>query len=102
MMLCLNPAKVVRAWMKLKNQLSPLGEGALCLQIDEHTPLMLCVKKGEVSVEKTEQQPELTLTHEEAMHLLFTQNRFYAPKGAASIPESWFPLPLAILEADTF
>ena len=99
-MLCLNHANVIRAWMTLQNTVQPLSDGCVKLGIADEV-LEICVSDGAVSVEKTSSPADLSLTAEEAAYLLFSHNRFCAPKANA-IPADWFPLPLYVSRPDTF
>ncbi|MBQ7868253.1 MAG: GNAT family N-acetyltransferase [Clostridia bacterium] len=100
MMLLINPERVIRAYMKLKNSYEPLADGTLCLKLGDHPTLELKVENGEVSVCPTDKEAQLALTMEEGIHLLFAFNRFYAPQ--AQTPAGWFPLPMSVATADTF
>ena len=100
MMRLYNPERVIRAYMKLKNSLETLNDGVLKLKLGDHPTLKLEVANGEVSVEPTEEEADLTLSMEEGVHLLFSFNRFSAPK--VSVPAGWFPLPMAVATPDTF
>ena len=98
---CLRPERVIRAYLGLKNQVSPLSDGAFTLKIEDEASLRLAVKGGQVAVEETDEAAGPPLTWPEAMQLLFGFNRFYAPAQACA-PANWFPLPLSIPVADTF
>ncbi|MBP3646651.1 MAG: GNAT family N-acetyltransferase [Clostridia bacterium] len=94
------PDRVIRAYMKLKNSLEPLADGVLKMKLADHPTLKIQVAGGEVTVEPTDEEADLTLTMEEGVHLLFSHNRFSAP--AVSTPAGWFPLPMAVATPDTF
>lgn len=94
-LLCLNFANNIRAWMKLKNSVSPLSDGCVKLAIDDQPVVKICVCNGVVSVENTEETADISLTAEEAVSLLFGFNRFYAP-AVSGIPADWFPLPFYV------
>lgn len=98
--LFLNHINVLRFWMTLKNSLTPLSEGAVCLSIDGET-LEVKVADGCVTVEKAEGPAAISLGAYEAAELLYSFNRFYAPE-VSGVPADWFPLPLYIMRADTF
>ncbi len=100
MMKILNPERVIRAYMKLKNSLTPLQDGVMTLKMGEHNTLKIEVKGGEVSVSPTSDAPDATLTMEEAAHFLFGANRFYAPEVKA--PAGWLPLTFSVATPDTF
>ena len=99
--LCLNPAKVIRAWMKLKNSTHPLADGAFRLGVDGQV-LRIAVVSGEVSVEACGEPADAELSMMDAMHLVFSFNRYCAPEISCSIPADWFPLPLYVPEPDHF
>lgn len=100
MMRIYKPTNVVRAYMKLKASFEPLCDGELKLKMGDFDTFAIKVQGGEVTVENTEEAPDLTLTVEEAVHLLFSHNRFSAPQ--VSVPAGWFPLPLHVATPDTF
>ena len=100
MMLLLNPERVIRAYLKLKTTLEPVQDGTLVLKLADHPALAIRVQGGEVSVTPTDATPDLALSMEEGVHLLFARNRFYAPE--VSTPAGWFPLPMSVAVPDTF
>lgn len=101
MMLCLNPAKVIRAWMKLKNSMHPLSEGSVKLAVDGQV-LCISVANGEVCVEPCSGPADAALSMMDAVHLLFSFNRYCAPEINCAIPADWFPLPLYVPTPDHF
>ena len=98
--LFLNHANALRFWMTLKNSVTPLSEGSVCLAIKGEA-LEIKVADGAVSVEKTDAPADVSLTAYEAAEFFYSFNRFYAPEVPA-VPADWFPLPLYIMRADTF
>ncbi len=100
MMLILNPQRVISAYMKLKNSLTPLEDGVMALKLGDHETLKIKVENGEVTVSPTSDAPNATLTMEEATHFLFGVNRFYAPEIKS--PAGWFPLTFSMATPDTF
>jgi len=100
MMLLLNPERVIRAYLKLKTTLEPVQDGTLVLKLADHPALAIRVQGGKVSVTPTDAPPDLALSMEEGVHLLFARNRFYAPE--VSTPAGWFPLPMSVAVPDTF
>lgn len=99
-MLCLNYVNTIRAWMTLKNSVTPLSDGIVQLGIDGQT-YEIKVADGTVNVDKTDVEAQISLTADEANQLLFGFNRFYAPE-VSGIPADWFPLPLFIPRPETF
>lgn len=97
---CLNPEKVIGAYMRLKSEASPLDDGVMRLSIKGHNTLRIAVQAGRVDVSLTQEPADATLEWLEAAQLLFGFNRFGAPQ--VSSPRGWFPLPLSIPVADTF
>lgn len=102
MLLCLNFPKVAAACMSLKNSVSPLNDGQLVLSIEGGDAFRLAVKDGQVCAEPVTGPADVTLSAKEAMHLLFSHNRFYAPEVDCAIPDGWFPLPQCIASPDHF
>lgn len=100
MMNCLNPEKVIGTYLRLKNELSPLHDGVMRLEIKGYDRLQIAVQGGRVNVSPTQEPADATLEWLEAAQLLFGFNRFGAPQ--VSSPCGWFPLPLNIPVADTF
>ena len=96
-----NFRKVVGAFFKLKASVQPLADGALTVRIagiaGEET-LRITVKDGVPSVEPTDDEPQVTLEHKEAVSFFFgmvSPARTMCPAAAG-----WFPLPLRIDSAD--
>ena len=88
--------------MKLKNSNEPLADGKLTVEIKGYARterLCLSVKDGIPEVTPTDDLPELTLEHIEAMQTFFMQK---APLRAKLTPvcRSWFPLPIYVYSAD--
>ena len=73
------------------------GEAALCLGGEN---LLLTVKGGEATVQKTDAAPELTLNTLEAERLLFLPTRFVLPGPKAL--RNWLPLPWVCPVPDHF
>ncbi len=92
----INFANTTRALLKVKAATQPLADGVLRLLIhgfagDEH--IEICVTNGNITVEATENAPDLELDHFQAIRLLFSLSsakRRNLTTGAAQ----WFPLPL--------
>lgn len=101
-LLCLRFDRVVRAFMQLKNDRTPLAMGSLCLKIDDLPTLLLEVRNGSVQVEETNGEAHLTLGRLEAQQLFFSADLFGMAQKRMPTPMGWFPLPFAIPEPDTF
>jgi len=101
MMLCLRPDRVIRAWMKLKNSVRPLQDGAVRLGVDGQV-LRIAVACGEVSVDACNEKADVQLSMTDAMQLVFSFNRYCAPEVDCVIPADWFPLPLYVPAPDHF
>lgn len=98
-----NPARVIRAYMRLKQTVAPLADGELTLAFGDRGTVRIAVKGGEITVEEAQAGAELALDARQAHLLLFGFNRFAVPaalRGCA--PEGWFPLPFGLPEADSF
>ena len=94
--------KVTRAFMKLKATYSELCDGRFAVKIDGYAKeetLLISVKDGVPSVEPTELEPDVELSHIEAMNLLFAPFRPERER-LPQAPRSWFPLPLFLYSAD--
>lgn len=100
MLQVVNVPRVLKAYMQLKAQSEPLGDGQFRLGYGERGVFEIRVQQGEVSVEPTQEPADVTLTALEAMHLIFDYNSFGAPKAEA--PAGWFPLPFHIPGPDSF
>lgn len=98
----LNYEKTIRAFLNLKAQYCELEDGELrCLIHGENgdEKLLIRVKGGKVTVEKTEDEAELELEHLEAVRYFFSFLSLRRTKGK-SAPNSWFPLPLFVYGCD--
>jgi predicted acetyltransferase len=91
----INYLKVIKAFMNLKNSITPLIEGVLVIEIEENGRYKLEVKNGVVSVEETDMPYDIALSHLEASSLLFSHSSFVNLICTANpLMKSWFPLPL--------
>jgi len=90
--------KMVYAFMKLQNRLSPLADGELCLGIEGYGSLHMKVTNGVISVIKDESQPDLTLKPLDATRFLFGMAPSYTvcdiPQSVQKTVSAWLPLPL--------
>ncbi len=98
----LNYKEVVGAFMKLKATYSEMPNGELVLDIDGrggHERIEIAVSNGNISVEHTEKDADITLSHLDAMNLLFAS---VCPKRE-QLPifaKIWLPLPLYLYSTD--
>ncbi len=98
----LNFKAVVGAFMKLKATCSALADGRFTVDIDGFAGperIEISVSKGIPSVEYTTGEPDLELSHIEAMNLFFAPYRPERERLGA-VQKSWFPLPLFLYSAD--
>lgn len=86
---------VIRAFLKLKATYTSLPDGELTMFIQgEKLPeqIKITVKDNNVTVEETDEKPDIILKHLEAMRLvggLYSERRNELP----AVCQSWFPLP---------
>jgi len=101
-----NYQKIVSLSLRLKSEYSPLADGSLSLSIDgfaKHEDLVITVKNGVPSVSVPPAgspfAPDISLSHLEAMQLLFMQK---SPSRSLLPPAllSWFPLPIYVHSPD--
>lgn len=94
--------KVVNAFMKLKAEYCDLPDGSYVLDIDgfaKKEKLEISVKDGVIAVEYSDKDADMTLSHLEAMNLLFAPvcpARDLLPVFA----KIWLPLPLYLYSSD--
>ncbi len=95
--------RVIKSFLKLKSTYAELADGECVLMIyGEKTPekLKIKVKDNCPSVFETDERPNLTLNHAEAMRLLgglYSEKRNELPPSCAS----WFPLPFYTYPQDS-
>lgn len=102
MFLCLNPQRVIKACMRLKQTAVPMEDGVFKLGFGEHGTLRISVKDGEANVEKTQEEPDLALEDQDAHSFVFGCDRSGWYAEDVRVPRGWFPLQLHIQEADRF
>ena len=95
-MYIINYKNVVKAFMNLKNTLSPLCEGTLVLDVEEKGRYKIQVKNGVITVDDTYMDYDISLPHLEATALLFSHSTFIKSSysGTNHLLKAWFPLPL--------
>lgn len=91
----LHPDRVIDAFLKLKQSLSPLPEGELLIEIQGFGTLRLSVKDGLAECKYVQEKAQLSLDSMDAARLLFG----HLPSSLiADLPphaEAWLPLPLS-------
>ena len=98
----LEPANVIRAYMKLKYAAEGgLTDGRTVIGIDGKN-VLIEVKDGIPNASDTAEAPEAGFTGAEAVRLIFSHNRFGAPAFAKKLPADWFPLPMYVMRSDRF
>ncbi len=98
----LNFKEVVGAFMKLKATYCELPDGELVLDIDGrggHERIKIAVCGGDISVEHTEAEADLTLSHLDAMNILFAP---VCPKreNLPIFAKIWLPIPIYLYSTD--
>ncbi len=98
----LNYRVVIEAFLKLKATYTSLPDGALVLDIDGRggrERLKIEVKHGQIAVLDTADLPNETLSHLDAMNLLFSS---VCPmrERLPAFARLWFPLPIFIYRSD--
>lgn len=95
----LNWPRVLKTLLTFKHGFAPLEDGRTVLEIENAGRLCIAVQGGNVSVEKTEEEPSVRLSHNEAVARLFSPLTLMRP---SSVPFNWLPLPFTIPNADQF
>ena len=99
----LNPAKVIRAYMKLKQEVEgSFTDGKAVIKIGDKPNVKIEVKNGVLTVDTTDEDADACLTGYEAVKLIFGINRFDTPNIAKKLPKDWFPLPMFLMGSDHF
>ncbi|MBR1585212.1 MAG: GNAT family N-acetyltransferase [Clostridia bacterium] len=91
--------RVLAAALTLKEQIQPLPDGRVVLEIDGQR-WALSVRNGAVRVEETDDAPCKVLTDRQATGLLFTP--YAALTESHPLLQAWLPLPLTIPVPDQF
>ena len=98
-----NYKKVIGAFLRLRASCVSLPDGELTVNIEgiaKEERLRISVKDGFPSVEDTDAEPDLELSHIEAMDLFFAPYRPERDRLPAPV-RTWLPLPLFVYSADT-
>ena len=96
----LNYAKVMKAFLKLKN--SALPDGQMTVKILNKCNITISVTNNRADVWETNEKPDYTLTHLEAMQLFFSPVSAFSMgvMTGNSFAESLFPIPLFVERND--
>lgn len=94
----LNWQPVLEAMLALKADCAPMADGCVTLNIDGEV-LTLRVENGRPSVCRDDRAPDLTLSHLEAIRLLFGMESAVC---AHPLPLGWLPLPFYLSSPDCF
>lgn len=89
--------RVVYAFMKLRQQVAPIADGRKLIGIQNYGTIAIEVVGGKVSVERTEETPDIVLGANEAARFFFGPALPYSACSFAtpdSVLTSWLPLPL--------
>jgi hypothetical protein len=90
---------VLRALLTLNARCRTLENGSVSMRIDDET-LRLTVQDGVVSVEDTQDAPDITMDKMSAQRLFFLPTRFLLPGPQAL--KNWLPLPWVMPSPDHF
>ncbi len=98
----LNYKSVTEAFLRLKASYSTLPDGKLILDIEGrggHERIEIAVAEGSISVSHTDKAPDVTLSHLDAMNLLFAPI-CPAREKLPVFAKIWLPLPIYIYSSD--
>lgn len=93
--------KNIRLWLGLKAGYSRLMDGKFVLET-EGERIAIEVKDNAVSVKKTDEAPDASLSRLEAQDLLISNMRWTDTDNMPACVENWFPLPISAYSADGF
>lgn len=93
--------RVVRAFFQLKAAAETLPDGAMTFALNGEKLALEC-EDGQVSVTPlaADEECDLSLSHHEAVSLLFGCGYRLLPAGAALLCKVWFPLPVMLQSPD--
>ncbi|MGH4052307.1 MAG: GNAT family N-acetyltransferase [Clostridium sp.] len=96
-----NYKNFIKAFLSLKNSYETLEKGQLVIEILGREKIIISVG-NDITVEDSQGQPDIKLSHLEAMNFLCSQIRTlkYEEVGHNNIIKSWFPLPFCYPEID--
>ncbi len=99
----LNYKNVIRSFLKLKANRSPLLFGSLVIAVTDIGTYEITVNEDGVTVEDSDKTPDLSLPHIAMMRYLFSPAGSLAtPLLKSNLAQSWFPIPIAISGADSY
>lgn len=92
----------LRAYLALRAMTTPLPDGSLVLGFANGEVLQMTVSDGKSTVVATEREPLYTLSHADAVKLLFGPFTLFSDCGylLPAAARAWFPLPFALNAAD--
>lgn len=93
-----NFAKVIKAYLELKNKTCRLSRGRFSAVMDNQ-PVTVTVDENGVTVENKADEDAVVLDKLKAQELLLTHSGRYMD---VDVPEGWFPLPLFWYRVDQF
>lgn len=93
--------KNIRLWLGLKASYARLMDGRFVLET-EGEKIAIEVKDNAVSVQKTDEAPDASLSRLEAQDLLLANMRWIDTDSMPACVENWFPLPISAYSADGY
>lgn len=91
----INYEKVMKAFFKVKADLQPLTDGKYIIDIIDRQKLSIEIKDQNITIIQTDKPADITLTHLEAMQLIFSPyTTLFFNKNLPHFIYNWFPLPL--------
>lgn len=91
---------VIRAFLTLKGQRTPLLDGRLVIEVTEKGRYAIEVRAGAVSVEPTDEKPRVSLSHLRMMNYLFSPLGQMGGREKTPEENSWLPIPFSFPECD--
>lgn len=91
---------VIRAYLSLKGQQTPLADGKMVIQVQEKGSYAIQVHNGQVDVQSTAEAPQVSLPHLEMMNYLFSPLGQIGGGEKTVQQASWLPIPLYFSECD--
>lgn len=93
--------KVIRAFLGLKAASAVLPEGSLTIEVQGMGRYEIQVEKGQVSVEETRGEPEISLPPLDMMRFLFApESRFVHQTSPNPLVRGWLPIPITLPQQD--
>lgn len=91
---------VIRAYLSLKGQRVRLEDGRLVIQVLDKGRYAIQIRGGQVDVQETTDEPQVSLPHLEMMNYLFSPLGQMGGGEKTTAEKSWLPIPLYFLECD--